>query len=534
MREYRIDTLPIRDVKENDYGFVTVEVALTRTGVMPYKREDGGIQRELKHPDTIFSDGTMESAKGVPVTDGHPLPLVTAENWKAFTKGTTHLQVKKEDNLLVGYETIFDEELSAYVLSGKKDQVSIGFEADIVEESGMFEGEQYDAVQKNIKINHLAHTIKGRAGEEVRARVGDSAEGFDKPFMMSVPRIDGSNADPVVIKDNIPQNPPNYGTSQAEWEDITFKLEAFRDMSLSRKREVVSYYAWTKSSDVNELTNKNSDMKFPHHNLNGNVNLDAVQTAMSMLSRADISQNDKKSVYQHLANHLRVDFNQEPPTQTEAITTDTNKEVDEDMKTITIDGKEYEVAEVVADTIEKLKEEQVSDEDLTEVELGDETFEVTDEVASHIETLKGKLDGKEDTITNLQGEVEDLKEDMEDVKNDSGKEIKQLLSIMDTAKQYVGDAVEDIVEDDSLDIDESIREIKEAVISSVYDSVDLEEKSDEYVDARYDACIDDLERIYGDSQAPQNNLKNFNQNREDTKQDKELQEKRDARLNLKE
>ena len=173
----RFEEAEVLDYIESEKdGFLTVDIAATRTGVMPYHDwETGGIINELKSPEEIFSDETMNSLKGVPVTNRHPPVMIDSNNWIDFTKGTTHQNVRQEDNLLVISETIFDDELIAYVKSGKKAQVSIGFRADLEEESGEFEGEKYDRIQKNIRINHVAHVKQGRGGEDVKARL-DSKE----------------------------------------------------------------------------------------------------------------------------------------------------------------------------------------------------------------------------------------------------------------------------------------------------------------------------------------------------------------------
>ena len=173
----RFEEAEILDFTENEEdGFLTVEIAATRTGVMPYYDwETDTLVNELKPPEEIFSETTMESLKGVPITDRHPPMMVNSENWLDFTKGTTHLDVRQEDNKLVVSETLFDDNLIAYVKSGKKAQVSIGFRAEIDESPGEFEGEEYDRVQRNIRINHVAHVKEGRAGEEIRARIDSKA-----------------------------------------------------------------------------------------------------------------------------------------------------------------------------------------------------------------------------------------------------------------------------------------------------------------------------------------------------------------------
>lgn len=208
----RLEEAEVVKYDENEDGFLTVELAATRTGVMPYYDwQSDEIVKELKAPEELFSDLTMNSLKGVPVTSGHPPILVNSANWMDFTKGTTHNDVRQEDNKLVVSETLFDEDLIAYVKSGKKAQASIGFRCDIDETPGEFEGEEYDQVQRNIRINHVAHVKEGRAGEEVRARI-DSKDGRfgqinyneereDKNMAELVEKLDGLELEEVELGD---------------------------------------------------------------------------------------------------------------------------------------------------------------------------------------------------------------------------------------------------------------------------------------------------------------------------------------------
>jgi hypothetical protein len=235
-KEIRFDRAKVLDYKEDEYGFLTVDLAITKTGVMPYRRQNGEIQQELKHPDEIFSDKTMESAKGKPITDEHPFVLLNSENYTDYFKGTTHLNVRKDDKFLVVSETVFDDNLIAQILSGKKKEVSIGFEADIVTESGEFEGEKYDAIQKNIVINHVAHTKAGRAGEDVSARIDSIFDGYDieerngiavlapKDFNQKSKKNDSNNKPQKTNKQNNKQSKRNDNSNKEDENDMEAKV----------------------------------------------------------------------------------------------------------------------------------------------------------------------------------------------------------------------------------------------------------------------------------------------------------------------
>jgi len=170
----RYDIATLDEVLQQEDGFLTVKVAVTRPGVFAYRKADGTIQHELKHPEDIYSKKTMDSVKAKPVTDGHPNEPVTRNNIRSLIKGMTHTDTNVEDGLITVHETIFDEGLITEVLKGDKREVSIGFETQLIPEQGEYNGQRYDYRQSGILVNHIAHVTQGRAGEEVGVR-GDSA-----------------------------------------------------------------------------------------------------------------------------------------------------------------------------------------------------------------------------------------------------------------------------------------------------------------------------------------------------------------------
>lgn len=109
-----------------------------------------------------------------PVTDGHPDGLVTKNNSQELLKGMTASNAHIEGDMLYNDITITDAALIDKVRNNGKRELSIGFETEVVPQSGELNGVHYDSVQKNIKINHVAVVERGRAGHEVRL-LGDAA-----------------------------------------------------------------------------------------------------------------------------------------------------------------------------------------------------------------------------------------------------------------------------------------------------------------------------------------------------------------------
>lgn len=178
MITYRQDRGQLKVLKTGT-GFLKAEVIFATPCVLPYI-EDGVQRYEAKLPEEVFRKETLESASGVPVCDGHPMisgqrVLVTPENYFQFLKG--NLGDPKVDGYgAKGLLTIYDSTLIGEIQNKKKTQVSIGFTCEVENKSGMFNGVKYDAIQRNIIINHLAITDDARAGDATRILI-DSKEG---------------------------------------------------------------------------------------------------------------------------------------------------------------------------------------------------------------------------------------------------------------------------------------------------------------------------------------------------------------------
>lgn len=167
------------DVLNHGDGFLRARVRFARPGVFPYVFDDGTIAYEAKLPDEIFSLSTIDSAKRVPVTDGHPDSLVSSSNYADHVRGTLGDSIMVAEGFLEAEETVFDAALIEKIKSGETAQVSIGFTCEQDNTAGEYNGTRYDSVQRNIRINHIAHVAQGRAGEDVRAYL-DSQNGLAK------------------------------------------------------------------------------------------------------------------------------------------------------------------------------------------------------------------------------------------------------------------------------------------------------------------------------------------------------------------
>lgn len=202
----RYDTAPINKVEQDaNTGFIHVNnVPIARVGVFPYLKADGSIEMEAKLPTELLADTTVDSANNKPVTDDHPEEFVTQSNANKYMKGFTASNAHVDNDTLRVDMTITDAALINEINQGKQ-ELSIGFETDIVPQKGEYKGSVYDSVQKNIQINHVAVVERGRAGHSVRL-VGDSAEmvdDFKKGKHMDVTKVRLGDSDITVATSDV-------------------------------------------------------------------------------------------------------------------------------------------------------------------------------------------------------------------------------------------------------------------------------------------------------------------------------------------
>lgn len=155
----RYDRAPLT-AKFTEDGYLEDSPVLTRTGVFVYRDGSGNIRRELRHPDDVFKSDSLGSYKNKPITKHHP-GRVNADNLKQHQIGTVTSVGRQDGDNLIADAVIHDPRVIKQ--DGWK-ELSVGYEVDIVKESGEYNGERYDSRQTNIRVNHVAVVPKGRAG----------------------------------------------------------------------------------------------------------------------------------------------------------------------------------------------------------------------------------------------------------------------------------------------------------------------------------------------------------------------------------
>jgi len=171
MKVNRLDIGQLGSPEITSQGYLRIPAYATRTGIFHYKMPDGSVRKELRPPDEVFDHNSLKSLAEVPITNNHPPYMLDADNTKHFQVGFTGSNIDREGDYVRVKATITDGDTIKELKETKKRETSCGYTCDLEETSGVWNGEEFDAIQRSINYNHLAIVNKGRAGTGARLQM---------------------------------------------------------------------------------------------------------------------------------------------------------------------------------------------------------------------------------------------------------------------------------------------------------------------------------------------------------------------------
>lgn len=166
----RYDAGKLSKPTETREGWLRVDAHIARVGLLEYPRADGTVQVEYRPPEEAFHPDALASFDLVPITNDHPpAGFIDDQTTKLYQVGTV-ASARQDGEKVAAHMLITDERAVADVKSGKV-QVSGGYTCDLDFTPGEFEGRKYDAIQRNVRGNHVAIVWAGRAGPDIRLRM---------------------------------------------------------------------------------------------------------------------------------------------------------------------------------------------------------------------------------------------------------------------------------------------------------------------------------------------------------------------------
>lgn len=167
--------------KDSDFGRLEItKFNISKEAINEYRGRELAQCEELGLiPDKIYrlyrpADELIkaaDSANQVPITIEHPIGLDTPVT-PQDRSGATGSDTRFEAPYLVTSGKIWEAEAIRGIKDRSRREVSIFSTFDVEMQPGIFKGEKYDGIIRNICINSVALTMAGRAGYDVA--VGDS------------------------------------------------------------------------------------------------------------------------------------------------------------------------------------------------------------------------------------------------------------------------------------------------------------------------------------------------------------------------
>jgi hypothetical protein len=164
-----LDHVPRRHTLDRDGRLRATNARLSRATVNRYRGDEIpqweklglDAQREyklLRHPRELAR--AARSFSGLPLLAQHPVDAHRRDP----VVGTIDNNVRYRDGYLVGDVAIWDRDAIEAVVSRKRPALSCGYRYDVDMTPGVFQGEHYDAVMRNLVGQHVALAVFGRAG----------------------------------------------------------------------------------------------------------------------------------------------------------------------------------------------------------------------------------------------------------------------------------------------------------------------------------------------------------------------------------
>lgn len=158
-----------------DEGFLKVPARVARTGIQEYLARELGLDgdpnrivRVYRSPEEVFSPDSLNTYDSSDITNDHPKELVTALTYKGVAVGVVRGPGRPDGDFVAADLMVKDQKTITDINAGKC-EVSAGYTAIYDHAPGVTEdGQAYEYIQREIRINHVAIVDRARAGANAR------------------------------------------------------------------------------------------------------------------------------------------------------------------------------------------------------------------------------------------------------------------------------------------------------------------------------------------------------------------------------
>ena len=158
-----------------DEGFLKVPGRVARSGIQEYLARELGLDgdpnrivRVYRPPEEVFAPDSLNTYDASDITNDHPKELVTAVTYKGVAVGVVRGPGRQDGDFVAADLIVKDQKTISDINAGKC-EISAGYTAIYDESPGSTgDGQPYDYIQREIRINHVAIVDRARAGASAR------------------------------------------------------------------------------------------------------------------------------------------------------------------------------------------------------------------------------------------------------------------------------------------------------------------------------------------------------------------------------
>ena len=190
-------------------GCLVAEANAARVGIQDYLGtevdpenahglRDKAIVKVYRPEEEVFSTDSMASYSTAPVTVNHPAEMVDSTNWKQHGVGEINGDIVR-DGQRVRVPVIVRDAAAVKKAQTTHKQLSMGYSTTLDFTPGTTpEGAAYDAVQREIRINHIALVPVARGGPELRI-VDERPKETTMKIKIGDAEVDATNGEAVRV-----------------------------------------------------------------------------------------------------------------------------------------------------------------------------------------------------------------------------------------------------------------------------------------------------------------------------------------------
>lgn len=459
-RVTRLDSMPVKEAFYTEEGYLKDQPILTSTGIFEYANPDGSIRRELRLPEDVFDPESLASFEGKPIIVTHDAGLVNKDNVHEYQIGTILSEGFRDGQDVKAKIIIHDT--AEMKKSGLK-ELSLGYSLDLDETSGVWNGRHYDAIQRNIRINHLALVGEARAGEQARLNI-DSKDGITLKggkLMSKVIRRHGRRNDEALSPEELQKAIEWYKANRDTIEGGQGSAPAAKPEEKPEEKKAASIEEQIGSIRENHPIEKDSEEE---------------KAPFVLPEKKPEEKAVEEEEFEKDADEVIKDQDKDIKTLLDIIDTLLAERAFDEADEVIPDKKKAEV-------LEDIQNEDDADEDIPDFE---------EEDLREDEGEEEELPEDEDEEIIIEEEEENTDED-----DDIFEEKEQLLNT-DSVDKIVRERIKLGMIGRQLNLDGlenvSIMTAKKAIIKTVRPKVRLDGKSKAYINALFDCAVEDVRK----------------------------------------